>query len=401
MRQAMLKDISLSAVIAGLLAVIIAYCGPLIIVFQVATLAGVSTEDMMSWIWGISFGVGISGLVLSYLSKMPIMTGWSVPGTVLLLSLFPTLTVAEMVGAHMLAGMMIVIIGLSGHFDRLMAWIPQGVAGGMLAGLLFQFGAAAFKTISVSPVLLILMLTVYLLGKRYFSRYSIVAVFVVGLVFVMATGQVHTEAFNLQWVMPKLIAPEFSIYSILSLSVPLVLVSLSGQYLPGMAILKVDGYHQVKSRPIMVMTGGVSTLVALTGSASIVLGAISAAIATGPDSHPNPDKRYIAGMSNGLFYIVGAFLTSAIVTLFAVFPAELVAILAGLALMSSINANIVLAVEDRENREAALLTFIATASGMSWFGLASAFWGILIGMCAALLFNPKLRGGIRSLLKKA
>ena len=132
-----------------------------------------------------------------------------------------------------------------------------------------------------------------------------------------------------------------------------------------------------------------------------MLGAISAAIATGPDSHPNPDKRYIAGMSNGLFYIVGAFLTSAIVTLFAVFPAELVAILAGLALMSSINANIVLAVEDRENREAALLTFMATASGMSWFGLASAFWGIVIGMCAALLFNPKLRGGIRSLLKKA
>ncbi|WP_432786804.1 Inner membrane protein YdcO [Oligella sp. MSHR50489EDL] len=396
----MLKDISLSAVIAGLLAVIIAYCGPLIIVFQVATLAGVSTEDMMSWIWGISFGVGISGLILSSLSKMPIMTGWSVPGTVLLLSLFPTLSVSEMVGAHMLAGIIIVLIGLSGHFDRLMAWIPQGVAGGMLAGLLFQFGAAAFKTISVSPLLLILMLSVYLLGRRYFSRYSIVAVFIVGLLFVTVTGQVHTEAFNLQWVTPKLIMPEFSVFSVLSLTVPLVLVSLSGQYLPGMAILKVDGYHQVKSRPIMVMTGGVSTLVALTGAASIVLGAISAAIATGPDSHPNPNKRYIAGISNGVFYIIGAFLTSAIVTLFAVFPAELVAILAGLALMSSINANIVLAVEDKENREAALLTFIATASGMTWFGLASAFWGIVIGMCAALLFNPKLRTGIKSLLVK-
>lgn len=396
----MLKDISLSAVIAGLLAVIIAYCGPLIIVFQVATLAGVSTEDMMSWIWGISFGVGISGLILSSLSKMPIMTGWSVPGTVLLLSLFPTLSVSEMVGAHMLAGIIIVLIGLSGHFDRLMAWIPQGVAGGMLAGLLFQFGAAAFKTISVSPLLLILMLSVYLLGRRYFSRYSIVAVFIVGLLFVTVTGQVHTEAFNLQWVTPKLIMPEFSVFSVLSLTVPLVLVSLSGQYLPGMAILKVDGYHQVKSRPIMVMTGGVSTLVALTGAASIVLGAISAAIATGPDSHPNPNKRYIAGISNGVFYIIGAFLTSAIVTLFAVFPAELVAILAGLALMSSINANIVLAVEDKENREAALLTFIATASGMTWFDLASAFWGIVIGMCAAILFNPKLRTGIKSLLVK-
>lgn len=393
----MLKDISLSAIVAGLLAVIIAYCGPMIIVFQVATVAGVSTEMMMSWVWGISFGVGISGIILSSLSKMPIMTGWSVPGTVLLLSLFPTLTVAEMVGAHMMAGIIIVVIGLSGRFDKLMAWIPQGVAGGMLAGLLFQFGAAAFKTIGASPLLLILMLLIYLLGRRYFSRYSIVAVFVTGLAFVIATGQMHTEAFNLQWVMPKLIMPEFSVFSLLSLTLPLVLVSLSGQYLPGMAILMVDGYHQVKSRPIMIVTGGVSALVALTGAASIVLGAISAAIATGPDSHPDPDKRYIAGISNGVFYIIGAFLTSAIVTLFAVFPAELVAILAGLALMSSINANIALAVEDKENREAALLTFVATASGMSWLGLASAFWGIVIGMSAALLFNPELRSGLKSL----
>ena len=393
----MLKDISLSAIVAGLLAVIIAYCGPMIIVFQVATVAGVSTEMMMSWVWGISFGVGISGIILSSLSKMPIMTGWSVPGAVLLLSLFPTLTVAEMVGAHMMAGIIIVVIGLSGRFDKLMAWIPQGVAGGMLAGLLFQFGAAAFKTIGASPLLLILMLLIYLLGRRYFSRYSIVAVFVTGLAFVIATGQMHTEAFNLQWVMPKLIMPEFSVFSLLSLTLPLVLVSLSGQYLPGMAILMVDGYHQVKSRPIMIVTGGVSALVALTGAASIVLGAISAAIATGPDSHPDPDKRYIAGISNGVFYIIGAFLTSAIVTLFAVFPAELVAILAGLALMSSINANIALAVEDKENREAALLTFVATASGMSWLGLASAFWGIVIGMSAALLFNPELRSGLKSL----
>ena len=396
----MLKDISLSAVVAGLLAVIIAYAGPLIIVFQVATLAGVSTDMMMSWVWGISMGVGISGIFLSYVSKMPIMTGWSVPGTVLLLSLFPTLTVPEMVGAHMLAGLIIVLIGISGSFDKLMAWIPQGVAGGMLAGLLFQFGAAAFNTIGSSPLLLVLMLSVYLLGKRYFSRYSIVAVFATGLLFVIVAGQLHTEEFNLQWVTPQLIVPEFSVFSILSLSLPLVLVSLSGQYLPGMAILRVDGYRNVKSRPIMVVTGATSALNALTGAPSIVLGAISAAIATGPDSHPNPDKRYIAGISNGVFYIIGAFCTSAIVTLFAVFPAELVAILAGLALMSSINGNIVLAVEDKENREAALLTFIATASGMSFLGLASAFWGIVIGMAAALLFNPKLRAGFRPLLFK-
>ncbi|NLP31643.1 MAG: benzoate/H(+) symporter BenE family transporter [Oligella ureolytica] len=396
----MLKDISLSAVVAGLLAVIIAYAGPLIIVFQVATLAGVSTDMMMSWVWGISMGVGISGIFLSYVSKMPIMTGWSVPGTVLLLSLFPTLTVPEMVGAHMLAGLIIVLIGISGSFDKLMAWIPQGVAGGMLAGLLFQFGAAAFNTIGSSPLLLVLMLSVYLLGKRYFSRYSIVAVFATGLLFVIVTGQLHTEEFNLQWVTPQLIVPEFSVFSILSLSLPLVLVSLSGQYLPGMAILRVDGYHRIKSRPIMIVTGGASALNALTGAPSIVLGAISAAIATGPDSHPNPDKRYIAGISNGVFYIIGAFCTSAIVTLFAVFPAELVAILAGLALMSSINGNIVLAVEDKENREAALLTFIATASGMNFLGLASAFWGIVIGMAAALLFNPKLRAGFRPLLFK-
>lgn len=394
----MLKDFSLSAIVAGLLAVIVAYCGPLIIVFKVATIAGVSTDMMMSWVWGISFGVGVSGIILSYWSKMPIMTGWSVPGTVLLLSLFPTLTVAEMVGAHLVAGFLIVLIGLSGRFDKLMSWIPQGVAGGMLAGLLFQFGTNAFKTMSTTPVLLLVMLAVYLLGKRFFSRYMIVAVFCVGLLLAYVAGDIHTEEFSLYWVTPQLILPEFSVFSLLSLTVPLVLVSLSGQYLPGMAILKNDGFHNAKSRPIMAVTGLASMASAFTGAPSVVLGAISAAIATGPDCHPQRDKRYIAGISNGVFYIIGAFCTSAIVTLFAVFPAELVTILAGLALLGTINASIVSAVKDEENREAALLTFVATASGMSFLGLASAFWGIVIGMAAALFFNPKLRAGIKPLI---
>lgn len=387
----MIKDISITAVLAGILAALIAYCGPLLIVFQVAKLAGISDDMLMSWVWGISFGVGISGLWLSYKFKMPIMTGWSVPGTVLLLSLFPTLSLGEMVGGYMLASIAIVIIGLSGHFDRLMHWIPQGVAGGMLAGLLFQFAASAFKTISISPTLFILMLVTYLLGKRYIPRYHIVTVFMAGILYVLFTNQIHTDKFQLHWVTPHLIIPEFTLNSILSFAFPLLLVSLSGQYLPGMAILRIDGYHQAKSQPIMLVTGIVSTFTSLTGAANVVQGAVSAAIATGKDCHPNLDKRYIAGISNGLVYIIGAFCTSAIVTLFAVFPPALVTILAGLALLSTIYNNITLAIEDKENREAALLTFIITASGMTWLGFASAFWGIVIGMGAALLFNPKLR----------
>lgn len=387
----MIKDISITAVLAGILAALIAYSGPLLIVFQVAQLAGISEDMLMSWVWGISFGVGISGLLLSYTFKMPIMTGWSVPGTVLLLSLFPALSVGEMVGGYMLASIAIVLLGLSGHFDKLMNWIPQGVAGGMLAGLLFQFAASAFKTISLDPTLFILMLATYLLSKRYIPRYHIVTVFIIGILYVLFTKQIHIDKLQLHWVTPHLIMPEFTLNSLLSFAFPLLLVSLSGQYLPGMAILRIDGYHQAKSRPIMLVTGIVSTFTSLTGAANVVQGAVSAAIATGKDCHPDLDKRYIAGISNGVVYIMGAFCTSAIVTLFAVFPTALVTILAGLALLSTIYSNITLAIEDKENREAALLTFIITASGMTWLGFASAFWGIVIGMGAALLFNPKLR----------
>ncbi len=387
----MVKDISITAVLAGILAAIIAYCGPLLIIFQVAQLADISNDTLMSWVWGTSFGIGITTLFLSCKFKIPIMTGWSVPGTVLLLSLFPSFTVGEMVSGYMIASIGIILVGLSGQFDRLMAWIPQGVAGGMLAGLLFQFGASAFKTISLSPILFILMLSTYLLGKRFVPRYHILMVFIVGILYVLLTGQLQTDKFELRWVTPQLIMPEFTLNSLLSFALPLLLVSLSGQYLPGMAILRLDGFHQAKSRPIMLVTGATSALTALTGAVQIVQGAVSAAIATGKDCHPNPDKRYIAGISNGLTYMLGAFGASTIVTLFTVFPSALVTILAGLALLSTIYSNITIAIEDKENREAALLTFIITASGMTWLGFASAFWGIVIGMGAALLFNPKLR----------
>ncbi|SAL83899.1 benzoate transporter [Caballeronia arvi] len=379
-------DWSVSAVSAGLLAVIISYAGPLAIFFQAAHTAHVGNDVVASWVWSISMGAAFSGIVLSWWLKQPIITAWSAPGTALLVTLFPGMPVSEAIGAYIVAGACIFALGVSGLFDPIVKRIPKGIACAMMAGILFQFGVNVFKSVAVTPTLALGMLASFIVFRRFAPRYCLILVLACGGALAVGLGLTHFESLSVHLTRPVFTMPTWTWQSTVSLAVPLVIVSLTGQFLPGFAILRASGY-ETPSRPVLMTTSLASILVAFSGGITIVIAAITAALCTGPDAHRDPQRRYVAGIANGLFYLIGGCFAGTVVMLFAALPNAFVAVLAGLALLGAIAANIVGLVHDEAHREASFITFIATASNMSFLGLGSAFWGIVLGTLAHLILG--------------
>ncbi|BFM72786.1 Benzoate membrane transport protein MFS superfamily [Acinetobacter baumannii] len=382
------NDWSISATVAGFLAVLISYSGPLIIFFQAAQRAHVSTDMMVSWIWGISIGAAVSGIYLSIKYKTPVITAWSAPGTALLVTLFPNISLNEAVAAYITSAIVIFLIGITGYFDKLLKWIPQDVAAGMMAGILFQFGISLFTASDSMPLIVFSMLIVFLIAKRLMPRYTMIWVLAAGVLLSLILGKMNPVDVSFNLAIPQWISPEWTWNSTLNLAVPLILVSLTGQFLPGMAIMKLSGYD-TPAKPIITATSIASLAVACVGGITIVLASITAALCMGKDAHELKEKRYIAGIANGIFYILGGLFAGSIVMLFSLLPKELVAALAGLALLGAIATNISVAMKNDGQRDAALITFLASASGMHLLGLSSVFWGICIGVIAHFILTPR------------
>lgn len=382
------NDWSISATVAGFLAVLISYSGPLIIFFQAAQRAHVSTDMMVSWIWGISIGAAVSGIYLSIKYKTPVITAWSAPGTALLVTLFPNVSLNEAVAAYITSAIVIFLIGVTGYFDKLLKWIPQDVAVGMMAGILFQFGIGLFTASDSMPFIVFSMLIVFLIAKRLMPRYTMIWVLAAGVLLSLILGKMNPVDVSFSLAIPQWISPEWTWNSTLNLAIPLILVSLTGQFLPGMAIMKLSGYN-TPAKPIITVTSIASLAVACVGGITIVLASITAALCMGKDAHELKEKRYIAGIANGIFYILGGLFAGSIVMLFSLLPKELVAALAGLALLGAIATNISVAMKNDNQRDAALITFLATASGMHFLGLSSVFWGICIGVIAHFILTPR------------
>lgn len=382
------NDWSISATVAGFLAVLISYSGPLIIFFQAAQRAHVSTDMMVSWIWGISIGAAVSGIYLSIKYKTPVITAWSAPGTALLVTLFPNVSLNEAVAAYITSAIVIFLIGVTGYFDKLLKWIPQDVAAGMMAGILFQFGIGLFTASDSMPFIVFSMLIVFLIAKRLMPRYTMIWVLAAGVLLSLILGKMNPVDVSFSLAIPQWISPEWTWNSTLNLAIPLILVSLTGQFLPGMAIMKLSGYD-TPAKPIISVTSIASLAVACVGGITIVLASITAALCMGKDAHELKEKRYIAGIANGIFYILGGLFAGSIVMLFSLLPKELVAALAGLALLGAIATNISVAMRNDSQRDAALITFLATASGMHFLGLSSVFWGICIGVIAHFILTPR------------
>ncbi|MDI4638366.1 MULTISPECIES: benzoate/H(+) symporter BenE family transporter [Halomonadaceae] len=387
----MFKDWSISAITAGFVAVLVSYSGPLMIFFQAAQSADVSNAMITSWVWAISLGAAVSGILLSLWLKVPVVTAWSAPGTALLVTLFPDLSLGEAVGAYLVAAAAIFVIGVTGSFDRIIRLVPPGIASAMMAGILFQFGVGVFVSLESVPALSIGMILAYLVFKRLSPRYSLVVLLVVGVILAVMLEGASLKGVTLSLADPQFIAPEWSWHAILSLAIPLVLVSMTGQFLPGMAIMRSAGYN-TPAKPVVTVTSLISFATAFFGGITTVIAAITAAICTSKEAHEDPDKRYVAGVANGIFYLIGGTFAGTIVTLFTSLPGEFVAVLAGLALIGAITSNIHAFASQKDHLEASVITFIATASGMSFLGLGSAFWGVIVGALAYNLLHRRFTG---------
>ncbi|AJY52359.1 benzoate/H(+) symporter BenE family transporter [Halomonas sp. KO116] len=384
----LLKDLSIPAIAAGFVAVLVSYSGPLAIFFQAAQSAEISNAMMTSWVWAISIGAAVSGILLSLWLKVPVVTAWSAPGTALLVTLFPGLSLNEAIGAYLTAAVIIFLIGVTGSFDRIIRMIPPGIASAMMAGILFQFGVGVFVSLESVPALAIGMIIAYLVFKRLTPRYSLVLLLVAGVTLAVFLEGASLEGVSVQFADPQFIRPEWTWNATLSLAIPLVLVSLTGQFLPGMAILRTSGYS-TPAKPIVIVASLTSFFTAFFGGITTVIAAITAAICTSKEAHEDPDKRYVAGVANGGFYLIGGIFAGTIVALFTSLPGEFVAILAGLALLGAITSNISAFAAEKSHLEASVITFIATASGISFLGLGSAFWGVVVGALAYNLLHRR------------
>lgn len=385
----LLSDFSFSAFTAGFIAVLVGFASAMAIVFQAATAAGADQSMIESWIWALGLGMGISSIGLSIWYKRPIIIAWSTPGAALLATSLTNSSMEQAVGIFLFVGLLILIVGVTGWFAKLTNAIPLPIAAAMLAGILVQFGIAIFTSMQSSPLMVGVMIATYLLAKLFLPRYAIALVLVVGVTIAYFQQSLDVSALSASLAMPIFVTPEFSFNALIGIGIPLFVVTMTSQNLPGVATLKASGYEKQPVSPLISVTGITTLLFAPFGGFTFNLAAITAAICTSEESHPDPKKRYIAGVSSGAFNIIAGVFGSALVGLFAAFPITLVSALAGLALVGAIGSSLNSASESSQYREAAILTFLVTASGMTFFGIASAFWGLAIGMLTVLL-SPKL-----------
>ncbi|MEX6504408.1 benzoate/H(+) symporter BenE family transporter [Pseudomonas zhanjiangensis] len=384
--KALINDCSLSAVVAGFIATVISYAGPLVIIFQAAESASLSHAVLSSWVWAISIGSAVLGIGLSLRYRVPVIIAWSAPGSALLVALLPQISLNEAVGAYIVASLIIFLVGISGAFDRVIGKLPAAISAGMLAGILFSFGTGLFVSLRSQPLLVLAMFISYLLVKRLLPRYAVLAVLLVGSAIAVASGQLHQEALVVGLARPVWISPEFSLAASLNIALPLVMLALTGQFVPGMAVLRNAGYPTPAS-PIISSSALGSLLLAPFACHGLNLAAITAAICTGREAHEDPARRYVAGVAGGLVYLLLGLFGATLVSLFSAFPRELIAALAGLALFGAIGGALAGAMAQPDDREAALITFLVTASGMSFLSLSAAFWGLVFGIAAHLLLG--------------
>jgi len=373
-------------IVAGLISVIVNYGGTFILVFQAAKVAGLSPELTASWVWSVSIGVGITGLFLSWKSREPIITAWSTPAAAFLVVALSTTPYAEAVGAYIISAAAFVLLGLSGCFEKIIRLIPPGVAAGLLAGILLQFGIGAFGGMSIDPALVALLIATYVVLKRFTARYAVVGILLLGLAFLLTQGRVDLSGLELQFAAPVFTRPEFSINALLSVALPLFLITLTGQYMPGMLVLRNDGFS-TSANPILTVTGLGSLLMAPFGSHAFNVAAITAAICTGKEASEDPSRRWIAGVAAGVFYILVGIFGVTLAAVFMALPATFITTLAGLALLGTIGASLASAMAEVKSREASLITFLASAANITLLGIGGAFWGLLIGLAAYVLLN--------------
>ena len=370
---------ALPHLVAGFIAVMVGYTSSVILIIQAATAAGADTAQVASWLWTLGIGMGVSCIGLSLYYRIPILTAWSTPGAALLITTLGNFTLAEAIGAFVISSLLITLCGISGWFDRLMKHIPAPLAAAMLAGVLLRFGLDLFKVAPQDPLLLGTLLLAFLLGRHLWPRYTMVLVLGVGMLICSVRGDLQMGTLHWQLASPVWTWPAFSLDALFGIALPLFIVTMTSQNMPGIAILRAHGYQPATSSLIS-WTGLTGLLLAPFGGYAFNLAAITAAICMGKEVDPDTKRRWPAAVWAGCFYLLTGCFGATVAALFSAFPAALVTCVAGLALLGTIGSSLHSALQEDEAREAALLTFIITASGISLLGIAAACWGLLIGL---------------------
>lgn len=383
----LLRDLSASAVIAGFVTVLVGYTSSAAIVFSAARAAGAGPAEVASWMWALGLGMGLTCIGLSLRYRVPVVTAWSTPGAALLATSAAGLPMSAAIGAFLVSGVLMVLAGATGVFERGMSRIPVPLASGMLAGVLLRFGLDAFVAMKTQLGLALAMFAVYLAGRRLWPRYAVVGVLAVGVAIAGAQGLLGLDALHLELTRPVLTTPTFTWSALVGVAIPLFVVTMASQNVPGVAVMRAAGYGATPISPLITWTGLTTVALAPFGGYAFNLAAITAALCMGREAHEDPARRYLASVFAGLFYLVLGLFGATVGALFAAFPKELVMAVAGLALVNTIGSGLAAAVKDDAQREPALVTFLVTASGVSLFGVGSAFWGLVAGVVALLVLR--------------
>ncbi|HEY9882775.1 MAG TPA: benzoate/H(+) symporter BenE family transporter [Thermosynechococcaceae cyanobacterium] len=382
------KDVSISAVIAGFVTVLVGFTSSAVIVFQAAQALGASFAEIGSWMGALGMGMGLTSILLSLRYRAPIVTAWSTPGAAMLMTTAAGVPMAEAIGAFIISALCMTVCGFTGWFERVLNRIPVSLASGMLAGVLLRFGLDVFTAMQTQFAMAITMFVVYLFMRRILPRYAVVAALLVGMAIATTQGLLHLETVRLQLAQPVFTVPQFSLNALVGVALPLFVVTMASQNVPGVAVIRASGYS-VPISPLIGWTGTATLLLAPFGAFALNLAAITAAICMGREAHEDQSKRYVAAIAAGGFYLLIGLFGSTVGAVLSAFPKELVLAIAGLALLGTIGNSLATALTPEKEREPALITFLVTASGVTLLGVGSAFWGLIAGALAIAILQPK------------
>ncbi|MBC7427767.1 MAG: benzoate/H(+) symporter BenE family transporter [Bacteriovorax sp.] len=383
-----LKDYTLSAFIAGFVAVLVGYTSSAVIVFQAAIAAGATPVEASSWLGIICVSMGALTVYLSVKYRIPVMFAWSTAGAALLITSLHGFQLPDIIGAFVFSAFLIFLCGVTGLFEKVMNKIPVALASAMLAGILFHLVLEVFTSMQTMFWPTFVMFIVYIFGRRFFPRYNIFFVLVSGVMIAWLLNLLHYAPVNFDILKPVFTMPTFNLTVLMSIGIPLFVVTMASQNLTGIAVMKTYGYKPKISKLIS-WSGFINILIAPFGGFALNLSAVTAAICMGHEAHPDHDKRYTASVSMGLIYIVVGIYSGVVASLFATFPKELIMAIAGLALMNTVNSGLTTIFDHKEEKESAMITFFVTASGVSMLGVGAAFWGLVAGSLAGMVLKYK------------
>jgi benzoate membrane transport protein len=407
------RHVSVSAVVAGLVAVAISYAGPLLVVLGAAQRAGLDPAQTASWVWAISVGSGIVCVAMSLTTRQPVVVAWSVPGAALLITTLGDYEYPAAIGAFIVTGVLTIVLGVTGWFGRLLRAVPRPVMAGVLAGVLLPFVLDAATATAEAPVVAGGLVLAYFLGRRFVPRYAVLVALAVGVVLAVATGSTTAPQMSLGVTVPLWTTPTLDLQAIMGISLPLLIVTMAGQNGPGLAMMHSNGYD-ANDRLLLGAAGLGSVFFAPFGAHSINLAAITAGICCGREAHEDPARRYVAGISCGVFFMAFGFAGQNIVQLLGSVPEQLVTAAAGVALIGALQGALTDVVSKPDvvparaagnprasgagstrralaALEAGIVTLAVTASGIAVAHIAAPFWGFLAGALVYVLLTVAAR----------